>query len=183
MEEQEIPTEQLQDQIHEKAEESMKEERDRWGLYVALSTACIAVLAAIAGLLSGHHANEAVIDQIKSSDQWNFYQAKSIKAEIAGSTEKILHATAAPVKDAANGQASARYEKEKEEIKKVAEEDGASAEKHLATHVTYSKAVTIFQIAIAISAISILTRKRILWYGGVILSLVGIIFMLMGLFS
>ena len=181
MEEQEIPTEQLQDKIHEKAEESMKEEREKWGLYVALSTACIAVLAAIAGLLSGHHANEAVIDQIKSSDQWNFYQSKSIKAEIASSTQKILQGTSGQTKDAENDQAIARYEKEKEEIKKVAEEDGASAEKHLATHVTYSKAVTIFQIAIAISAIAILTGKRILWYGGVLLGLVGVIFMLLGI--
>jgi len=181
MEEQEIPTEQLQDKIHENAEESMKEEREKWGLYVALSTACIAVLAAIAGLLSGHHANEAVIDQIKSSDQWNFYQSKSIKSEIANSTQKILRGSAGQVKDAENDQAIARYEKEKEEIKKIAEEDGASAEKHLATHVTYSKAVTIFQIAIAISAIAILTRRKILWYGSVILSLVGIVFMIMGM--
>ena len=44
MEEQEIPTEQLQDEIAEKASEKMKEERERWTLYVALSTAVMAVL-------------------------------------------------------------------------------------------------------------------------------------------
>jgi len=39
---------------------------------VALSTAILAVLAAIAGLLSGKHANEAMMNQIEASDQWNY---------------------------------------------------------------------------------------------------------------
>ena len=49
---------------------------------MALSTAVLAVLAAIASLLSGQHANEAVMDQIEASDQWNYYQAKGIKAAV-----------------------------------------------------------------------------------------------------
>ena len=158
----------------------MREQKEKWTLYVALSTACIAVLAAIAGLLSGHHVNEALIEQIKSSDQWNFYQSKSIKAEIAASTGKILEAIPGKVAPGEDKQAVARYEKEKEDIKKKAEEDELKADQHLQTHVTLSKAVTIFQIAIAISAISILTRKKPLWYGSILLSLIGIVFLLMG---
>ena len=42
------------------------------------------------------------------------------------------------------------------------------------------KAVTIFQIAIAISAISILTRKKELWYGGLVLTIVGVVFLVLG---
>lgn len=178
MEEQEIPTEELQEKIHEEA----AEKRERWTLNVALSTACIAVLAAIAGLLSGHHVNEALIEQIKSSDQWNFYQSKSIKAEIAGSTSKILASIPGKAVIDDEKQSVARYEKEKEEIKKLAEDDQDKAEKHLSTHVTLSKAVTIFQIAIAISAISILTRKKKLWYGSILLAIAGIVFLLMGTF-
>jgi hypothetical protein len=45
-----------------------------------LSTAILAVSAAIAGLLSGQHVNEAMMNQMKASDQWNYYQAKSIKS-------------------------------------------------------------------------------------------------------
>jgi len=177
MEEQEIPTEELQEKIHEEAEEK----KERWILHVALSTACIAVLAAIAGLLSGHHVNEALIEQIKSSDQWNFYQSKSIKAEIAGSTLKILEALPGKAPADEEKQATARYEKEKEAIKKIAEEDQEKAEKHLNTHVTLSKAVTIFQIAIAISAIAILTRRKKLWYGSIVLAMAGIVFLIMGI--
>src|ERR1700756_3184040 len=89
-EEIEIPTEHLHEEIREKAEE----QKERWTLYVALSTALMAVLAAVAGLLAGHHANEALIERAKSSDQWNFYQAKNLKQEIAVNTDQILHALA-----------------------------------------------------------------------------------------
>jgi hypothetical protein len=176
MEEMEVPTEHLQEAIHEKAEEA----RERWILNVALSTAVMAVLAAIAGLLSGHHANEALIDQVKSSDQWSFYQAKSIKSEIAASTAKILGAMPGQIVPEENKQAIARYEKEKEDIRRQAEEAEKSSEKHLTKHVTISKAVTIFQIAIAISAISILTRRKALWYASIVLTLVGGVFLIIG---
>jgi hypothetical protein len=178
MEEMEVPTEHLQEAIHEKAEE----EKEKWVLGVALSTAFMAVLAAIAGLLGGHHVNEALIDQIKSSDQWAFYQSKSIKAEIASSTDKILQAL--PGKTVTipdNKETIARYEKEKEDIKAKAEEHEKTSEEHLKRHVTLSKAVTIFQIAIAISAIAILTRKKILWYAGMLLTVAGAIFLLLGI--
>ena len=179
MEEIEVPTEHLQEAIQEKAEEKKSEEKEKWALYVALSTAFMAVLAAIAGLLSGHHVNEAMIEQMKSSDQWAFYQSKSIKSEIVSSSDKILRTLSAkPVAD--NSQTIARYEKEKEEIKKIAEEDAKSSEEHLAKHVTLSKAVTIFQIAIAISAISILTKRKPLWYIAILLTLTGSIFLILG---
>ncbi|HXB42908.1 MAG TPA: DUF4337 domain-containing protein [Puia sp.] len=179
MEEMEIPTEHLHEEINEKAEEDLKERKESWALYVALSTAFMAVLAAIAGLLSGHHVNEAMIDQIKSSDQWAFYQAKSIKSEIASSTDKILRSVSTkPVED--NKEVLARYEKEKAEIKASAEEHAKDSESHLDKHVTLSKAVTIFQIAIAISAISILTKRKILWYAAILLTLAGSVFLALG---
>src|SRR6267154_4994717 len=130
MEEQEIPMEHLQDEISEKATEKMKEERERWILFVALSTAVMAVLAALAGLLSGDHANEALIAQIKSSDQWNYYQAKSIKSEIAVSTSKIMKALPAAPGSAEDSNAVAKYEKDREAIKKSAEEDEADSAAH-----------------------------------------------------
>ena len=78
MEESEVPLEHLHEQVHHSAEHS----RETWISWVALSTAILAALAAIAGLLSGRHVNEAMMNQIEASDQWNYYQAKSIKASV-----------------------------------------------------------------------------------------------------
>jgi len=168
MEDIEIPTEHLHETIHEKIKESKE---SGWFMLVAISTALMAVFAAIAGLSAGHHSNEALIEQIKASDQWSYYQAKGIKAEI-----KVLQQKAGI---APEGSAE-KYKKEQEEIKKQAEESQNESKLHLAKHVNLAKAVTLFQIAIAISAISILTKKKTLWIGSILIALVGIIFFISG---
>jgi hypothetical protein len=68
MEEAEVPLEHLHEEIHHHAEH----DGTPWISWVALSTAVLAVLAAIAGLLSGSHANEAMMNQIEASDQWGY---------------------------------------------------------------------------------------------------------------
>ncbi|HVZ55116.1 MAG TPA: DUF4337 domain-containing protein [Chitinophagaceae bacterium] len=176
MEEIEVPTEHLQEAIKEKTEES---NRERWALQVALSTAIMAVLAAIAGLLSGHHVNEAMIDQIKASDQWAYYQAKGIKAEVASSSARLMEAITSRTAPGFS-QDSARYRQEQDSIRKVAEMYAEHSASHLQKHITLSKSVTIFQVAIAISAIAILTRKRMLWYAAMLLTLAGSFFLLLG---
>jgi hypothetical protein len=200
MEEIEVPTEHLHEEIQEAAEEKKEEKKERWLLFVALSTAFMAVLAAVAGLLAGHHANEALVARVKASDQWNFYQAKNLKQEIAVNTDKILLAvqagkagaasnvrTAGPAGAAAapfegdHSKDIARYDKEKEEIRKTAEAAEKESEGHLAKHVPLATAVTAFQIAIAISAIAILTRRKILWVGGLVLTVVGVVFFVLGI--
>lgn len=176
MEEMEVPTEHLHEEIQEKAEE----QKDKWTLYVALSTAFMAVLVAVAGLLAGHHANEALIERVKASDQWNYYQAKNLKAELVASSDRLLHTLSpnTPVED--HKLDLARYEREKESIKKTAEDAEKLSEQHLGHHVPLASAVTAFQIAIAISAISLLTRRRQFWYMGLLLMLIGVGFLIAG---
>src|SRR6266702_8898915 len=103
MEEAEVPLENLQEHIHHSAGHS----GEAWVSWVALSTAILAVLAAIASLLSGKHANEAMMSQIEASDQWSYYQAKSVKVSVLDA--KIALSTAPNESDAAKRD---RYEKE-----------------------------------------------------------------------
>jgi len=165
MEEIEVPTEHLHEAINEHAKEGK-----RWSLYLAISTAFMAVLAAIAALMAGHYSNEALIEQIKASDQWSYYQAKGIKAEIA---------SLSPTKDIAQIE---KYKTEQQSIKQIAEDFEKTSKIYLDQHVILSRAVTMFQIAIAISAISILTGRRWLWYFAIIISLIGIVFFISSYF-
>ena len=94
-EEIEVPTEHLHEAIHEQAHKDAHgggghSRGDTWTLQVALSSALIAVLAAVAALLAGHHANEALIEQIHASDHWAHYQAKSIKANVLDTKRELL---------------------------------------------------------------------------------------------
>jgi hypothetical protein len=176
MSEIEVPTEHLHETIHEKAHES----HDRWSMQIALSTALIAVFAAITGLLAEHQANEALISQIKASDQWAYYQAKGIKGEIYNATGEILSAQNISLSEEKQ-QKIEKYKQEQSGIKAKAEELQNESSIRLAKHSKLSLGITLFQIAIAISAVAILTRKRFLWYIGIGFSAVGLVFLLLGL--
>ena len=168
MEEAEVPLEQVHEQVQHSAEHSS----ERWISWVALSTAILAVLAAIAGLLSGKHANEAMMSQIEASDQWNYYQAKSIKASVLDA--KISLTAAADPKDR---EKAARYEEEQAEIKKEAERKEIEAKHHFHRHEILARAVTMFQIAIAVAAISALTKRKRFWLTSLVFGAVGIFFL------
>jgi hypothetical protein len=171
MEEAEVPLEHLQERVQHTAEHG----GEAWVSWVALSTAILAVLAAVAGLLSGKHANEAMMSQIEASDQWNYYQAKSIKASVLDA--KMSLASAVDEKDRAK---AARYEEEQADIKKEAEQKESAAKINFHRHEVYARGVTMFQIAIAIAAISALTKKPRFWIVSLLFGLVGCAFVVLG---
>jgi hypothetical protein len=173
-EEIEVPTEHLHEAMEEAAEESSFNSR------AALSSALIAVFAAICALLAGGRANEAVMSQIKASDTWNYYQAKGIKAAVLSSKIDTLKALGkkADEKDLAKVE---EYKKDQEEVKAEGDKLSKEAEELFASHEKLAKGVTFFQIAIAMSAIAVLSRKKPLWIAGILLGLVGIGFLVLGL--
>jgi hypothetical protein len=172
-EEIEVPTEKLHEAIQEEAEKT----EEKWVFLVALSTAILAVFAALCSLMAGHHANEALIEQIQSSDQWAYYQAKGIKSAVLESKIETLQALGKQI-STKNEEKVNVYKKDQKEIEEQAREKEKSSSNHLAAHNILARAVTVFQIAIAVSAIAVLTRRKWLWYGSGILGLMGLIFLL-----
>ena len=170
MEESEVPLEHLHEEIHHTAEHS----REVWISWVALSTAILAVLAAIAGLLSGRYVNEAMMNQIEASYQWSYYQAKSIKAAVLDAKTSL---SVAP--NDSDQSKRDRYEKEQEKIKSEAEQKEAAAKSNFHKHEVFAGGVTMFQIAIAIAAISALTRKRRFWIVSLLFGAVGCAFLVL----
>ena len=163
MEELEDPTESLHEHIHEGAHHAQTEGKDKWVIYVALTTAIIAVLSAITGLLAAHHADEAMLSQMHASDQWAYYQAKGIKSEILASDNKLLTAIGkAPI--AADAEKIKENKAQQAEISKEAKAAEEESHEHVESHKTLARSVTLFQISIAISAIAILVKRRLYWF-------------------
>jgi hypothetical protein len=173
MEAPEVPTEHLHEHIHEHAHGT----KIKWVMGVALSSALLAALAAVAALMAGHHVNEAMIEQIRSSDQWNYYQAKGVKSAVLGSKLELLQGLDKTPSEKDREKLS-EYKKEQEEIKKKAEEMEVASRHHLHTHVTFAAAVTLFQVAIAIGAISVLTHKRTFWHVSLVFGALGLFFII-----
>ena len=176
MEATEVPTENTQEEIHHHAEHS----QDKWVMRVALSSAIFVTFAAIASLLAAHNADEAMLEQIRASDQWSFYQAKSIKNTVI-KTKTDLFSAMGKTPAEADLKKIEEYNGELEEIKKQAEEKEHTSRHHLAIHGFLSRAVTMFQVAIAVSAIAVLSRRKQFWYVSILVSLWGLVLFIQGL--
>src|SRR5438034_7005518 len=141
---------------------------------IAVMTAIFATIGAIFGYMGGKtqndalmFKNEAAIRKTEASDQWNFYQAKSSKQNLAelGATLSSGDQQSRYLKEVE------RYKKEKEEImpeaKKLEQQSKEAEEKSEASlhvHHRWAQAMTLIQISIALAAITILTRNKGLQY-------------------
>jgi hypothetical protein len=178
-EELEVPTEHLQESIHEAAHGRHGHEKS-FNTMVALSTAVLAVTAALAALFAGHAANDALFEQIEAANEWNHYQSKSIKSAVLNSKIALLTALQKQ-NDPKDADKRAEYDKDMEEIKSQAEAKEHQSSQHMHQHVVLARAVTFFQIAIALAAIAVLAQKRPLWVGSLALGAIGVVFFAMGL--
>lgn len=163
MEAPEVPTEHL----HEEMEHHAEHGGAKWVIGVALSSAIIAALAAVSSLLSGHNVDEGMISQMRSSDQWNYYQAKGVKGSQVQSKVEIMKAIG-KTPNQEDIQKIAQYKKDQEKIKENADAYQENSKAHMENH-HLAEAVTIFQICIALGAIAALTKKKAFWF----VSLVG----------
>ncbi len=184
MPEDDLETNDLKEQLDKSAEDV----RGGWLTYLALTTAIIAVLAAIASLESGTYSNsalleknEAVLLQAKASDQWAYYQAKGIKRNISSAEAAELQSLNEQASAEARKEAD-RYGTEQDGISKAAEdlekqvtEHSRASEREMEHHHRFAYAVTTFQVAIALSAIAAITRRRMLWIVGLGISIVGLL--------
>lgn len=174
-------SESIHEQSNEHAHHILHESggKEKWVVWVALSTAVVAVLAAITGLLAGTHADESMLAQMRSSDQWAFYQAKGIKADMLNSSNQMLIALGKKP-DSANIAKVKKYKMDQQEIMHKAKDFQKESDDHVAKHEILARGVTLFQIAIAIGAISIITKRKPLWLVSLGFAAIGIFFLLQG---
>jgi hypothetical protein len=172
----EVPLEQSQEEIAHHARAGT----EKWILGVALTAAFLAVFAAVTALMAEHHANEAMLEQIHSSDQWNYYQAKGIKANLLDTKMELLTALGKAV-DSSDASKIAGYRKEQEALKEQAEEKQRASEAHLHRHTILARSVTLFQVGIAVGAISVLTKRRSFWLASVAFGVIGVVLLFVSL--
>lgn len=146
---------------------------DDFASRIAVMTAIMATVGALFGYEGGAtqndaamFKNESAIKKTEASNQWNFYQSKSNKQNLAELAMVLPGADAEKYR----GEVS-RYKSEKEEIKKKAEalEEESKEWEHrseaaLHQHHRWAQAMTAVQIAISLAAITLLTKKKWLQY-------------------
>jgi glutamate synthase domain-containing protein 2 len=170
------------------------ENKSPWLNYLALTTVVVAVCATLATFKGGGYSTRQVLSQAKASDQWAYYQAKSMKADLyalakdnAELEERSLPAaTPASVTQAYARRSAeyasrvAKYEQEKAQIQTEArrlEQARDDAQKHSAF---FGIAVIFLQISILLSSIAALLKKKPVWVLGLAVGAAGIVYFLNG---
>ncbi len=136
---------------------------------IAMFTAIIATVGAIFGYMGGAtqaaaglYKNDAAIKKTEASNQWNYYQAKSSKQNLMELALELAPASKAELYHAQ----IERYKTEKANIKIGAEKLEAQSkefdemsEAQMHQHHRWAQATTVLQVAVALAAIALLTRK------------------------
>jgi hypothetical protein len=167
-----------------------KEKREAWTKYVSLSVVMIAVIAAIAAQWGGKYSsrvltqlNDATFNQTLASDQWAYYEAKSVKLkayEIA--RDELAHAANAADAEMVKlikiyeGQI-ARYQGEQKDIEAKAHDlEAKRDEARKAATLASGKggrmglAISFFSVAVALASICLVTKKKPLWFAALVLA-------------
>ncbi len=142
---------------------------------IAVVTAILATVGALFSYMGGAtqanaglYKNDAAIRKTEASNQWNYYQAKSSKQNLS----ELAIVLAPEDKRAGFKDEVERYKKEKADIKLAAEKLEAEStafdkrsEGEMHVHHRWAQATTALQIAIALAAMALLTKKRWLAWG------------------
>ena len=137
---------------------------------LAVITAILATVGAIFSYMGGAtqanaglYKNDAAIKKTEASNQWNYYQAKSSKQNLA----ELAVELAPEGRRAFYTEEIKRYKTEKAEImtaaKKLEDESTAfdkQSEEQMHQHHRWAQATTALSISIAMAAIALLTKRR-----------------------
>jgi hypothetical protein len=161
-----------------------EEKKEPWLNWLALSTIILAVCATMATFKGGGFSTRSVLSQTQASDQWAFYQSKSIKGylyemqkdqlelqlkanpSLGDEYQKKLEGYAAKI---------AKYETEKTKIQSDAKKLEALRDDAQQHSKAFGVAVIFLQIAILCSSIAALLKKRYIWVIGMCMGVYGIV--------
>lgn len=170
------------------------DKKDPWLNWLALSTVILAVCATLSTFKGGGYSTRAVMTQSQASDQWAYYQAKSVKqnlyeveverlklqiraehpsGEAKAALEDSLQTFSAKIK---------KYEQEKADISSKAKALEAQRDAAQLQGKPFGLAVIFLQIAILLSSIASLLKRQYIWWGGVIIGFGGLILFADGFF-
>jgi hypothetical protein len=160
----------------------------RYTLPVSLTMSTLAMLVAGATLL-GHRAHtEELLLQSKATDQWSYYQAKNIRFHEVQGIADLLGALAPADKERTAAlrekylKEMERYNADKEDISEKAKEFERERDLLSRRANRFDGGEGLLQVGLVICSITLLTRRRLFWIGGVFVGLLGVIMALTGLF-
>ncbi|MDD4900219.1 MAG: DUF4337 domain-containing protein [Candidatus Omnitrophica bacterium] len=150
---------------------------EKWMRGVAITTTCLAVMTAIAASRGTACAAKTQLLTAIESSKWAYYQAKSIKQNLAETQKNAFEveslSAVIPEQKALYEEKLktaveeiTRYGNEKNQIKKEAEDTAALNQAVSKKGNFFTGSVVFFQIAIMLSSVSALLKRKFMWVIG-----------------
>jgi hypothetical protein len=158
-------------QVKEGGEESLTS--------ISLAISILAVLVAMVTVLGHRSHTQAVLMQSRSGDQWNLYEAKKIREDslLVVMDQMVLQPTVDAKATAAKlAEYKAHIAKWNEDLKHeqdLANEFHAGVEKAESQAERFDLGEALLQIAVVLSSITLFTRRRHFFIGGLIVGVIG----------
>ena len=172
---------------------------ERGNKKIALLISVMALLLALAEMFGKSAQTEGISFNIKASDAWNFFQAKTIRQTTLRTAAQALALEAATAPDQARAallkQADdwmntvARYESDpvekdgRKELRAQAEAYEHQRDTQLARYHHYEFASAAYQISIVVASAAVITAIMALVYAAIGLGVIGLAFMALGFFN
>jgi hypothetical protein len=167
----------------------MEEKKERWLNWLALITVILALGATLSTLKVGSFSNRSILRQTQASNQWAYYQAKSIKSylyelqkeKLEGELKLLGETTPKEVMEdlqkriASYDKKLATYDQEKADIQKGARKLEQERDEATLHSQAFGIAVILLQLSILLSSIAALMKKPMVWVLGLILGAAGTI--------
>jgi len=168
-------------------EKKETEKKEGWLNYLALATVIVALGATLSTLRVGSFSNRSILRQTQASDQWAYYQAKSIKGylyelqkeklelelKVLGNTGPKNTVEEYGQKIQSYDKKIKKYDEEKAEIQKEAKSLEEQRDVAVNHSLAFGYAVILFQLSILLSSIAALMKKPRVWYLGLVLGVAG----------
>ena len=139
---------------------------------VSVTMAILAVCVAVVSLLGHRSHTEELLMQNRATDQWAYYQAKNIRLhnydmglDLIPLVEFKDKDQAAKVQEKYKAQVD-RYTKEQADIEEKAKDFEAESAKAQRKADRFDLGEVFLEIALVISSLALLSKKRVFWYLG-----------------
>jgi len=149
---------------------------------VAFTMSVLAVLVAVTTVLGHRTHTEAVLNQNRATDEWNFYQAHKIRANDTELAADLLSVVTVGDKNAARKIAKAyadhesKWASDLKDAQAKAEALEAKVEQAESRAGRFDLAEALLEIGLVVTSVTLLTRSRMYWYLGLLFSIAGIAF-------
>ena len=174
-----------------------QEKKETWLTFMAITTVVFAVTATLSTFKGGGFSTRSLLNQTKASDQWAFFQSKSIKSYIYDLRRENLDIQIESLEKQKGSedlvkkykgmsedytQKVKKYEEEKESISKEAKGFEAIRDESKKHSDKFGIGVIFLQMSILLSSIATLSKKKFVWIISVVLGVFGIFFFIDGFF-